>query len=120
MNTNLIALNFGSNLANILLNLSFIAMIVLLLILFFRMLNRDNGNIEILFILLCFVTFFVPAVVAIVVLGSTHAGTDVGILNVLDNFTILGLFSASRLVIIDFMVWLWIIFFFFITMKFYK
>ena len=47
MNTNLIALNFGNSLANILLNLSFIATIVILLILFFRMISRDNGNLNI-------------------------------------------------------------------------
>ncbi len=118
MNTNLIALNFGNSLANILLNLSFIATIVILLILFFRMISRDNGNLNILYILLGFVTFFVPAIVAIIVLGSTHAGTGVNILNVLDNFTIIGLFSASRLVIINFIVWLWVMFFLLITRNF--
>ena len=103
------SLIFANAAAGALVNISFVVAIVMCLILSVKAYKKNGEGSGVLLGLAGFAIFLTPLAVAAIAM-SNNVGTGVNLLNVLDNISVLGLFSASKLVAIDIVLVLWLMF----------
>ena len=110
------SLIFANGAAGGLINTSFIITIIMCLIFTVRAFKKDDEGNSFFLGMTGFGIFLTPLAVAMIAMGN-NVGTGVNLLNVLDNIQVLWLFSASKLVMIDVVLVLWLMFVGFATRK---